>query len=121
MAERRIAVAPPISVPWGIVGVLLSGIVWTSAGRERGLRLGLRLRHGGQLGRSEGEICVVVTMVISLELVADSRMRREDGRLVLLCVCNWTLPPNPCYGSRIIHDLGWPFLLFRRGKGKASF
>ena len=114
---------PPVGMPGGIMGMLFGRIVGTSAGGEGGrldvrLRRGL-LRHVGKLGRVGKILGVVVVMVIGLELVADSRV---DGRLALLCVCDWSLPLDPCLSCRFKdHSWGWALFIFRRGKGKASF
>jgi hypothetical protein len=113
-------VTPPVGMTGGIMGMLFRRIVGTSAGWEGGrldvrLRRGL-LRHVGELGRVGKILGLVVVMVIGLELVADGRVY---GRLALLCVCDWSLPLNPCLSCRFkVHSLG-PFLYL--GEGKRSF
>lgn len=85
MAKGGVAVAAPVGMGGGIVGMLFCGIVGASAGgKGGGLGVGLwrgLLRHVGERGR----VGVGGVMVIGLELVADGRV---DGRLALLCVCD---------------------------------
>jgi len=55
VAKGGVAVAPPVGMTGGIMGMLFGRIIRTSAGREGGrlnarLRRG-RLRHVGELGR----------------------------------------------------------------------
>ena len=121
LAERGVAMTAPVGMARGIMSVLLGGIVWTSTRGEGGrLSMSLRrrlLRHVGELGRVGYILGVVVVMVIRLKLVADGRV---NGRLALLCLCDWILPLDPCLSCGIkVHGLGWALLLFRRGK--ASF
>lgn len=103
----------PVCMTGGIMGVLLGGIVGPST-RGKGGWLSLRrrlLRHVGELGI--GQILgVVVMMVIRLKLVGDGRV---NGRLALLCCCDWIVPLGPCLSCRIeVHGWVGPFIVWAR-------